>query len=118
MTLSDFLVATNGLPLTATIKVDFAGIDLEVVSSVQAGGVLFLQVATPHTSAMLSAQKISKTAVQALKDSNDSLAAARAQTAKLVAKRVQDFVDRDLVHVPPNGPDEAALLERIKNGDV
>lgn len=116
MTISDLFIAVQGLPLTAAVNIEVAGINLEVLSSVQAGGGLFLRASTPHTVAMLSAQQISKTAVQALKDSNDSLAAAREQTAKMVAKRVQDFVDRDLVHVPPNGPDEAALLEKIKAG--
>lgn len=110
MTVADLLKAAQGQKLTDNVRLNVAGQSLEILDF-QQGNELTIRASTPHTIAMIAAQASNQSSIA-------SLTAAQAQAKKLVDKRVQDYVSKDLLHIPPRGPDEAAMFAKIQAGEM
>lgn len=118
MTVSELLASLQGSALTNPVEIDLAGVTYAILSARTSGGKLSITAATPHTLAMIQAQQANASTLQSLQSVNAALTAVQAQRDKLQDKRVKDFVDKGIIHIPPHGPDEAAMLVRIKSGDL
>jgi hypothetical protein len=118
MTIADILKASQGLPMTTAVEIEVSGMILQILSVDSISGALVLTASTPHTIGMLAAQEANQSSLKSLQSVNAALAVSQAKVQKLTNRRVQDYVDKGMVHVPSHSEDEQKLLSQIQNGDI
>lgn len=118
MTVSELLASLQGSALTNEVEIDFSGITVAILSAQTSRGKLSITAATAHTLALIQAEEANKSTLKSLQSVNLALTFTQQQRDKLQDMRVKDFVDKGMLHIPPHGPDEAALMVKVKAGDI
>ena len=117
MTIADLLKATQGLKLSDPVRIDVAGQKLDVLDF-ETSTELTIRAMTPHTVSMIAAQEANRSSLLSLQTAQTGWDTAKAQLAVMVAKRIQDYVDKGSLHVPPHGEGEAELLRKVEAGEI
>jgi len=118
MTIAELFAAAQGLAITDAVEIEVSGMILQVLSIDSKSGALVLTANTPNTVSMQQAQAAHKDALDSLNAMKSELYASKSQAQQFIDLRVKDYVDKGIIHNPPHGADEAALLYKIQQGQM